>query len=169
MSEVEVAWVAGLLEGEGSFGLRAYHGTSNGNRGGVRSLGISCGMTDEDTILKLHNIVGIGNFNPERRVKRSETHKPMYIWQVNKRADCVALMETIRPHMSMRRRAKIDELLQYAKDNPIVYNKPTEHGTKLCYRRGCRRAECVQANRDYVNENARKRRKLNGSIENRTN
>ena len=33
--------------------------------------------------------------------------------------------------------------------------EPLSHGTRACYTRGCRREECVQANRDYAAEHGR--------------
>lgn len=32
----------------------------------------------------------------------------------------------------------------------LTQPRPAPHGTRACYKRGCRRAECVEANRVYV-------------------
>lgn len=144
MDEIECAWVATLLEGEGSFGLGA-----QGHRVrtvAIRQLRITCAMTDLDTIEKLHRITGIGNIAQESRTdKRRPYAKLLYVWHASKRGDVVPVLEAIRPHMGARRRAKIDELLAYAKANPLVYNQPLVHGTRRTYRKGCRCAECRAA------------------------
>lgn len=160
LSEVEIAWIAGLLEGEGSFGLGAYHSGHNGNRGGVRSLRITCGMTDLDTIKKLKKTIDGGHFNLEGRKdpRRIEISKPLFVWQMSRRNDCIELLNLILPHMSARRSAKIQELLDYAEANPMTYGQPAEHGSQKSYRRGCRCDACVVVGKEYGREKARRSR-----------
>jgi hypothetical protein len=154
MSDVEISWVAGLLEGEGSFGLGAIKST------GVRQIRISCSMTDEDTIQRLMMLTGGGNYNLEGRrdPRRVERSKPLYCWVIGKRADALELMRSIRPYMGQRRGAKIDELLQYAEENPPRNHRKGQsipHGTRNGYRwHECRCEECKEA----VNEYARRYR-----------
>ena len=56
MDTIALAWVAGLLEGEGAFVL-AWHKSSAGPYPEVR---VQCNMTDEDVIRKLHASTGVG-------------------------------------------------------------------------------------------------------------
>lgn len=157
MNDIECAWVAGLLEGEGSFTFGP-----EGNRIGkpkIRQLMITCGMTDEDTILKLHQIVQIGNVYLERRKDpRRDYAKQMYIWQASKRADVIPFMEAIRPHMSERRGERIDAMFQYAIDNPLIYNRPVLCGTRRSYRKGCHCDECRGAMSAYHRDLAKRKR-----------
>lgn len=141
MTDVEYAWVAGLLEGEGCFTFGPEGGRVNSKK--VRQLRITCAMTDRDTVEKLHRTVGMGNINPESRLDKRRSHnKPLWVWSATRRVDVIALLQAIRLHMSERRGQRIDELLKYAEDNPPIYGGPLLHGTPRCYRTGCRCAEC---------------------------
>lgn len=157
MNEIECAWVAGLLEGEGCF---TFGPDSNRTKStACRAMRITCSMTDLDTVQKLHRTVDIGNVCPESRLDKRRAHaKPLYVWSAGKRADVVWLMTLIRPHMSTRRGARIDELLHYAENHPIVYKKPVVCGTRRSYRLGCKCALCKAAMAEYHRDlNKRKR------------
>ena len=103
LSTVQTAWVAGLLEGEGTFGL--HHGKRP-------EVGIK--MTDLDVIIKYTLMVGIsvsaiGVANV--RAVREFGDKPAF--QVRVRGPkAVALMEQILPFMGERRSAKIKEVMR---------------------------------------------------------
>lgn len=158
MSEVETAWVAGLLEGEGCFTFGPW---SNRKRvAPTRNIRVQCSMTDLDTIEKLHQLTGIGNVQPESRKDKRRPHaKPLYIWSAAKREDVIDLLVKIRPHMGERRGARIDELLKYAEENPPIYNQPVVHGTRRSYRKGCRCDECRAEVARYARE-SRARKKV---------
>lgn len=49
MTEVEIAWAAGIFEGEGCF-------TTMSNQRGKKYIGLQVNMTDEDVVLKLYNV-----------------------------------------------------------------------------------------------------------------
>ena len=92
----DVYWVAGLIEGEGSFDY---------NRGTVR---IQVAMTDRDIIDRLRTIV---NFGSVREVKRYQAHhKPCFAWSGSGR-QAAALMMTIYSLMGQRRKDKIYSIL----------------------------------------------------------
>ncbi|AYQ99129.1 HNH endonuclease [Mycobacterium phage BaboJay] len=157
MNEVECAWVAGILEGEGSFTLGAAGQRKHGKR--IQQLQVTCGMTDEDTIRKLHRIAGIGNVYLERRKDpRREHAKQLYVWQASKRLDIVPFLHQIRPHMSLRRGARIDELLAYADANPLLYHQPVVCGTRRAYRKGCRCAKCRACMATYARDLRKRKR-----------
>ena len=50
MTDLEIAWIAGILEGEGCFTCDTK----------TTRLRVQCVMTDKDIIDRLHNIVGKG-------------------------------------------------------------------------------------------------------------
>ena len=104
MTESEIAWLAGLLEGEGYFGW-----TSNKN--GIR---ITVGMTDEDTINKIKRIAG-GNIIG---VKELPERKPVYTWHSSVREDVIEILNAILPHMSERRTETINLMLAWNKQFP---------------------------------------------------
>lgn len=96
MTELETAWLAGLLEGEGSF-------TSANGTNGAR---VSIDMTDLDTLERAHKIMGGKLYGPRNR----GNNKP--IWQLVAQGDeAVAVMQSVLPYMSKRRTEKIKSLL----------------------------------------------------------
>ena len=107
-SEIEVAWLAGLLEGEGCF--------TSSTRSSPR---ISLGMTDVDVITKATMIM---RADVSRiRIVNQIDRKISYVIQVGG-AKAIKWMKLIRPYMGDRRGAKIDELLEAVnKYRPFAY------------------------------------------------
>lgn len=136
-SPEEIAWVAGLLEGEGCFGLRA------GER--AKYPRVTCAMTDADVLSKLNSIYP-GSVKP-RRVRGNR--KPCWVWDLSMREDLVVLLNDIRPHMGDRRGAKIDEIFDIIKGNPLRSEIPLVCGTGRAFRAGCRCEACREADRAY--------------------
>jgi len=97
MDDVTVAWVAGLLEGEGCFSW---------GKDGPR---IQLTMTDRDVVERFWNhIGGAGSMRPWKRPAPQKTQYRFHLCGRN----AVALMRVILPHMGERRSAKIRLLLQ---------------------------------------------------------
>ena len=72
ITDTDLAWFAGIVEGEGTF-------SSQGRHGSRRRPEIAVSMTDEDVIRRCHRITGVGG------VSRYETgFKPMFRWRVTK-------------------------------------------------------------------------------------
>jgi hypothetical protein len=118
-------------------------------------------MTDLDTIQKLKNLTTIGNISKESRLDpRRSNSKPFWVWVATKRADVIPLLLAIRSHMGQRRGSKIDELLTYASENPLIYNI-VKHGTRNEYRKGCKCAACMAAMRSYAKELRHKKKGIN--------
>jgi hypothetical protein len=138
LSDVDCAWIAGILEGEGHFRLAAQRDRKHP--------GVACEMTDEDVISKIHILTGMGHVSCRERGGR----KRLYLWRVTKRVDVVSLLKRIRPYMGERRGARIDELLKYDLDNPITIGLPVPHGTYNSYQnKGCRCDDCRAASSCY--------------------
>jgi hypothetical protein len=100
-----LAWVAGLLEGEGCFST-----SKRTKTGGGYQLSITCNMTDEDVLIRLHNILGVGSVRGPYK-KGKEHHKPQWCFTIRRMEDAKEVMLAIRPWMLSRRQARIDELL----------------------------------------------------------
>lgn len=137
MTSDELAWVAGLLEGEGCFSIKQ------------RSISISCNMTDEDTIAQLHELTEHGRMRgPTTRPNR----KPIWGWDMSRRVDVVNLLVALRPYMGIRRTARIDEMLDWNEANPLGRQRKdaAQHGSLGMYtNHGCRCGECVEAMSAY--------------------
>ena len=154
-TDVEIAWVAGLLEGEGHFGV-TYD---------KRAIRVTCSMTDQDTIIKLHSIVGGRLQSP---ADPSGGRKRIYPWNLSVREEVVALITELRPYMSSRRQGAIDEMLQYDKDHPKSPSRsgrPPAHGTYSRYtskKYACRCPDCKKANTLHMREYKRKVTEVKG-------
>ena len=88
-------WVAGLLEGEGSFFL---------SKQGYPA--ICCTMTDEDIIQRLHYCTGVGHVNGPYHFG----NKPVWAWRCSKKADCAMIISKVYRYMGERRRKQIDQI-----------------------------------------------------------
>lgn len=112
----ELYWLAGLLEGEGSFCTAPPSSTQNG-------ILISLQMTDEDVIAKVSELFGVKYSAPKLR---NPKHKQAYQLSLRgRRAKEVMLM--IKPLMSLRRQQQIQRALDSYKsernarnDRPLV-------------------------------------------------
>lgn len=104
---MQLQWVAGLIEGEGSFGV------DNRKQSGYTPR-VSVGMTDEDVIRKAHAVTGVGRVYGPYEVKRSNVgagpFKPRYQW-VTQGKQAAELMKGIYCFMGERRQGRIREIL----------------------------------------------------------
>jgi hypothetical protein len=100
ITALDVAWVAGLVEGEGSFYLKS---------GRYPQVIFQLNMTDEDVVRKAHSLMGgVGSVNPLAPGARSV--KDQWRWRISAAAEVAWFMDLMYPHMGRRRAAKIDEL-----------------------------------------------------------
>lgn len=150
MDALEIAWLAGLLEGEGCFCLRA-----NG------SSFINCSMTDEDTVRRVHEITKAGTVTtPALR----PGCKQVWAWRTGAREDVIRICNAVLPYMGQRRSAKIRELLADYEQYPRYRARrgTKVHGLRNTYLKGCRCASCKSADRKYVSD--LKIRRNNGTV-----
>jgi hypothetical protein len=113
LAPVDLAWVAGLLEGEGCFSHKS--GASS-----PRGITVQCHMTDLDVLKRLHRKVKVGHVRgpyangftrrPKKGV-RAVKCKPRWMFQVSGPA-AYQLMKQLLPLMGVRRTARIRELLK---------------------------------------------------------
>lgn len=105
ISPVDIAWAAGIFEGEGCFSTFP---NQNNTR---RYIGLQVNMTDEDVVERLYNVFGVGTFAPWHPPSHRESgRKPQYRWRVSgKNAEAVFWL--IAPHLGKRRIARFMELL----------------------------------------------------------
>ena len=113
MNAIDAAWLAGLLEGEGSFCVDAHTGTrADGSPGGRRpSLVVSLQMTDQDVVQRAAALMD-GTCIPSRRRKIRPNESPSWRTKVTgQKAEDT--MRAVLPLMGQRRTAKILECLAH--------------------------------------------------------
>lgn len=109
MNVRDVAWVAGIIEGEG---------TIDSANGLVR---VRVAMTDLDILQRLATITGVGRINGPYSNERNDSsiRKPIYCWKVARQDDATALLMTIFPFLGDRRSAKAAETLAMWRARPL--------------------------------------------------
>ena len=89
LTPVQVAWLAGIYEGEGSCAI-----TSG------RAIRVEIVMTDEDVVNRIQSLTGLGSVRSLSQ--RAENHKPAFRWSIGSK-DAVEFLETILPWLGYRR------------------------------------------------------------------
>jgi len=110
MSQLELAWAAGLFEGEGYIGIQSRAGERK-YKSNYWYIGI--GMTDEDVIKRFADLF---NLNYTTRVRANEKSsknyfKDLYVVRTSKRAKVKEIVDALLPFMGERRRSKMEEFL----------------------------------------------------------
>lgn len=99
MDSLQCAWVAGVIEGEGSFVLAD------------KFPRIRVTMTDLDVLERVLLWTGVGTLaGPHRRGQ----YKPYWVWTVSRGDDFLWLAEKIWPHMLGRRSERLEEMMAIA-------------------------------------------------------
>lgn len=140
MTPVEIAWVAGIIEGEGC--ITGFH------KSPISGL-LAVKMTDEDVVRRLAEITGVGNVTGPLSGGNRST-KPIWAWRITNRKDLARVLLAIAPLMGERRRARIAEMaerLSLARHRSLIApcgtrsgaNRHRRHGELLC--EDCREAE----------------------------
>ncbi len=100
MTDLELAWLAGLLEGEGCF-------DSHRNQPRIRLK-----MSDPDTIIRAATLMGAA-WHPDRRSHETAArtgHRPLYVTALTG-VRAIALMTLLLPHLSARRTQRVTSIL----------------------------------------------------------
>lgn len=105
MTELELLWIAGLLEGEGSF---ITGGPTQPNRAII-----NLSMTDEDVVRRAAKLMG-GTVNGPYPGSKSH-YKPSWLARLCGRP-AIVLMERLHPHMGLRRQGQISGVLAAYQD-----------------------------------------------------
>lgn len=102
ISTLEIAWLAGLLEGEGCFYIRTQ-----------TNIAIALEMTDEDIVSKVRGLIA-----PNRKIniRQNANRKTSYVFRFEGSLVAQWCM-TLYPLMGRRRKEKIRELLAFWKAN----------------------------------------------------
>jgi hypothetical protein len=126
-----VGWAAGLIEGEGCF-----YAVAGPPRTHCR---IRVVMTDRDVLEKLSAAFNVGCVEPYH-LTQGLGKKQLYRWDATRRADVLAICDSIYPFMGSRRRAQIDRLREVNRENPLISNAEKVRRTWVTRRANAARA-----------------------------
>lgn len=148
MTLEETAYLAGLLEGEGYFGIN--HGSPT----------ITLQMTDEDIVQRAKSIIGGGTII---KYPSKLGHKILFMLQVHS-IKALEVMKSIRPLMGLRRGQKIDDVINECEfkitnmsegkckrgHSPTFYHVNPKTGRKTC--KLCQKVTLWRSKLKVVNE-----------------
>lgn len=145
-NDLEIAWAAGLFEGEGTI-----HFKPQGKRGSGCQLRL--GMNDKDVVVRFREIIGCGGLYAHKPGTGSTV--PCWTWYVYNARKVEAILNVLLPHFGARRGAKALEALAvvstirsyaerthcprghpYSGENLVI--ETTTRNGKLYERRRCR-------------------------------
>lgn len=109
-AETDIAWAAGLFEGEGCIHLNSQ-----------RYLWVSLASTDQDVLERFCRIVGVGSARPKKKARPH--HKPSWQWQVTG-GKGVHVLRMLLPELGERRGAAAKDAL--ARGAYRAYCEPTQ-------------------------------------------
>jgi hypothetical protein len=113
LTESQIAWIAGILEGEGYFGIDNRGKKRYENSKTPPTPYIRLAMTDEDVVAKLSTLVDKPYFTPNRKTVKDKT---VYILHIGEREKVLFLLEKILPHMGKRRSERITECISHIQE-----------------------------------------------------
>lgn len=97
-SKIDVAWAAGLFEGEGCI-------TQVGK---IKSPRLKLQMTDFDVVRRFKKIVRCGNLCTTRF--KNKKYKIQLVWYTGRKAVVAKVLEMLLPYFGMRRRRRAKEV-----------------------------------------------------------
>lgn len=100
----DIAWAAGLFEGEGCISIRDRPNT----RAAGPSARLSLTSTDHDVALRFQRIVG-GKLDESPYVRNGFAHhKPIWTWRIENAPGVIQVLRLLRPYLGERRAAKAE-------------------------------------------------------------
>ena len=105
MRDLNIAWVAGLFEGEGCISVNK---PANENRT-YQHVQLRITSTDKDVLDGVVSILG-GNISNPRMADKST--KPFWQWCISSKPEVYKTLLLLYPYLSSRRSAKADEALE---------------------------------------------------------
>jgi hypothetical protein len=165
LSSLQIAWLAGLLEGEGCFSKGGPSGGTRRPDGRQRQITVTLAMTDCDVVQRVADMlgtrVGLKSIPADGRQKQ-------YMCRIYS-SRAAAWMMTLYSFLGERRRARVRELLAYWRTQPIANaNKqhcPLGHAfIRSLRRRGVWRRICRVCERQAYQRYANKKRAIRESL-----
>lgn len=102
LTPIDVAWLAGLFEGEGCLSRHSHR----------KCWVMRIKMTDRDVVERVHGLLG-GKLMYLDTSKIKAHYKPSWTWHEGRQKQIRDIVLLLRPHLGQRRAAKCDEFLEY--------------------------------------------------------
>lgn len=106
MDSCDIAWAAGLFEGEGTWIIR---------KGRYVQAGLQ--STDKDVVDRFAEIVGFGSVGRVRRHPHLN-RKDCWMWQSASKPDVKGMAEAFLPYLGSRRAERAREIVRVVAENP---------------------------------------------------
>jgi hypothetical protein len=104
---IQIAWAAGLFEGEGSITMRLENPKGFGSSIYERVV-LQLSMTDQDVVKRFAAIVG-GTVHEQTRANKP-SWKPLYYWSIEGTQHVEDIIEAFWPYLGERRKATAIDL-----------------------------------------------------------
>lgn len=107
---VDLAWAAGIFEGEGTIVI---HPRKNGKGDEYFAVILAVAMTDEDVVRRFHEVVGVGKFYGPylRDTKEGNPKKPLFKWTTAAYEPARIVLEALMPFLGVRRKEQARKAL----------------------------------------------------------
>lgn len=115
-SDAEIAWFAGIFEGEGTFEMS--------KRSTVR---MAIAMSDLDVIQRLASVFPCRPIASRDSDKRFPDAKPMHLWRVGESEQVALVIHAILPWLGERRTARAREVLEHIERRQASGEPRTSH------------------------------------------
>ena len=110
-SEIEIAWAAGLFEGEGC--ICVYNRPARGKDSWRRGVTMNLTSTDRDVVEKFASVVGVGSVSTLSEARKAKPHhKDQFRWLIASAKDVETVIRLFLPHLCARRSRKAHEALE---------------------------------------------------------
>jgi len=110
LTETDIAWIAGLLEGEGYFGIDNRSKDRYETSKTPPAPFIKISMVDEDIIQRLSKLLDKSHFSPSRK---TVTGKQVYTLHIGEKEKVLFILQKILPYMGVRRAERITECISH--------------------------------------------------------
>lgn len=111
LTDCQVAWLAGLMDGEGCFWIRRNIVNNNGWKTLRYEVGVKLTMCHEETVRKVRALVGYGHFS-EIKKKEGARASTAYTWLTLGANTCGNFIRAVRPY-SVTKAAEMDVVLRF--------------------------------------------------------
>jgi hypothetical protein len=110
LSETEIACIAGILEGEGYFGIDNRSKDRYEVSKSPPAPFIKISMVDEDIIQRLSKLLDKSYFSPSRKTVKD---KQVYTLHIGEKEKVLFILQKILPYMGVRRGERITECISH--------------------------------------------------------